>query len=92
MKSDCRGYLYGKLTAITYAIVSSASNMRLILNVSTKTAHRPADSADGRSADCGALRHVSDDRIEEMAEEQLEDELVVEIDRCGRCFEDCGGY
>ena len=66
--------------------------MRLVLNESTKTVHRPDPSSDSQPADCGALRHVPDDRIRTTTEQKVEPELEVEIERCGRCFEDCGGY
>lgn len=66
--------------------------MRLVLNETTKTAHRPAHSTDTKPADCGALRHVSDERIQLTTDDALESELEAEIDRCGRCFDGCGGY
>ncbi|AEH37412.1 hypothetical protein [Halopiger xanaduensis] len=66
--------------------------MRIVLNESTKTAHKPARSARNQLADCGALRHVPTDRVRETSEEEIEPPIEVELERCGRCFEDSGGY
>ena len=92
MRSNFLGVLYGNFTGIAYAASRGESHMRLVLNESTKTVHRPAHRSDSQPADCGALRHVSDDRIRLTTEQEVEPELEVEIERCGRCFEDCGGY
>lgn len=91
MRSDCRDRLYGNFTGIAYTIAGSVSHMRLVLNASTNTVHKPASDGE-QPANCGALRHVADDRIRMTTEQELEPELEFEIDRCGRCFEDYGGY
>ncbi|GAB3665587.1 hypothetical protein [Halopiger thermotolerans] len=66
--------------------------MRIVLNESTKTAHKPARSTRNQPADCGALRHVSTDRIRIISEEEIEPAVEAELERCGRCFEESGGY
>ncbi|RKD97600.1 hypothetical protein [Halopiger aswanensis] len=66
--------------------------MRIVLNESTKTAHKPARSTRNQPADCGALRHVPTERIRETSEAEIEQAVEAELERCGRCFEDSGGY
>lgn len=64
--------------------------MQLVLNERTKTAHKPSRSTGRQPADCGALRYVSEDRIRMTSSEEIEPSH--EVDRCGRCFENTGGY
>lgn len=63
--------------------------MRIVLNDFTNTAHRPSHEDSSHPAACGALRHVSSDHIRVLADENESDG---EVDRCGRCFDDSGGY
>ncbi|WP_224333085.1 hypothetical protein [Haloprofundus halobius] len=64
--------------------------MRGVLNEQTKTVHKPNDDHAHRLAACGALFHVSE-------ESTVVVDLATAVDeggasRCGRCFDDAGGY
>lgn len=62
--------------------------MKLVLNEHTETAHRPSTDGSFYLAACGALSAVSDDHVRTSADDGSDDEF----DRCGRCFENAGGY
>lgn len=64
--------------------------MQFVPNERTKTARNPSGSTRRQPADCGALRYVSEERIRMTTAEEIEPNH--EIERCGRCFEDSGGY
>ncbi len=64
--------------------------MRIVLNQSTETIHKPSHHTTFQPTACGALRHVSDDHIYVTTEEEIE--ANHKMDHCGRCFEDAGGY
>ena len=63
--------------------------MRVVLNEFTRTIHKPSDEASTNHTRCGALRHVSSDRVRTTSSEDVRTEDTV---RCGRCFLDAGGY
>ncbi|WP_224270361.1 hypothetical protein [Haloprofundus salinisoli] len=63
--------------------------MRGVLNEQTKTVHKPNDHA-YRLAACGALFHVSEKSTVVVDLTDAVDEGGAS--RCGRCFEDGGGY
>lgn len=63
--------------------------MKLVLNEHTRTAHRPSTDGSSYLAACGALSAVSDDHVRTSAGDAGSHD---EFDRCGRCFEDAGGY
>ncbi|QCJ47046.1 MULTISPECIES: hypothetical protein [Haloprofundus] len=63
--------------------------MRGVLNEQTETVHKPTDHAHRLTA-CGALFHVSEKATSVV-------DLADAVDdggasRCGRCFDDAGGY
>jgi hypothetical protein len=64
--------------------------MKRLLNEHTGTIHRQRTGTASTTTACGALRHVSHRNITPLEIDELEfdDELA----RCGRCFEDTGGY
>ncbi|SFB70653.1 hypothetical protein SAMN05444422_101352 [Halobiforma haloterrestris] len=64
--------------------------MRVVLNESTKTIHKPARS-NGQSTACGALRHVSPARIRETTRTGP-DAATDDDTYCGRCFDAVSGY
>lgn len=64
--------------------------MKRVLNEHTGTIHRlQPGTADGATA-CGALRHVPRRYVTTVGTDELRPDEDVE--RCGRCFEDAGGY
>lgn len=61
--------------------------MTRLLNERTGTIHKPGPTDDGTA--CGALRHVPRRYVISVGDEgQVDDET----ERCGRCYEDTGGY
>lgn len=64
--------------------------MQIILNEVTETIHKPSRDGNKHPAACGALRHVSNDHIQALTVESLSSHQG--SNRCGRCFEDAGGY
>jgi hypothetical protein len=69
--------------------MNDGSNHHGILNEHTGTIHKQED-ADRLKAQCGALRQVPSQHLQPV----LVDDVVPqdEVDRCGRCFDDGGGY
>ena len=64
--------------------------MTRLLNEHTGTVHKRRQGPTGDEAACGALRHVTACHVRSVGtDESLPDGSV---DRCGRCFEDAGGY
>lgn len=64
--------------------------MKRLLNEHTGTVHKPRPGTASDTTACGALRHVPDRSIRSIGTDETE--LGDDIDRCGRCFEDAGGY
>lgn len=64
--------------------------MKRLLNEQTGTVHKPEPGTTGGTTTCGALRHVPSKHIESFETTAVQFENG--IDRCGRCFEDAGGY
>ncbi|APW96454.1 hypothetical protein CHINAEXTREME_01145 [Halobiforma lacisalsi AJ5] len=64
--------------------------MRVVLNESTQTIHKPARS-NRQSTACGALRHVSPARIRETTR-RVPDSATDDDTYCGRCFDVGSGY
>ena len=60
-----------------------------LLNERTGTIHKPQSGA-GNETPCGALRHVPQRHVTHIADAQTR--AGDEVERCGRCFEDAGGY
>ncbi|WP_224448026.1 hypothetical protein [Haloprofundus salilacus] len=63
--------------------------MRGVLNEQTKTVHKSTDQTH-RLAACGALFHVSAESTVSVDVADAVDEG--DASRCGRCFDDAGGY
>lgn len=64
--------------------------MTRLLNEHTGTVHRSQPGATGDATACGALRHVPQRYITSVRTDEMQ--TGDGIDRCGRCFEDAGGY
>lgn len=63
--------------------------MKRIVNAYTGTVHKPAVESRSQRTTCGALRHVPPTHVREV---DLADDPLTDASRCGRCFEDEGGY
>jgi hypothetical protein len=62
-----------------------------ILNEVTNTVHRREAGGPKCRAACGSTFHLSHDKLRVVSEtEQVTD--AVTTTKCGRCFEDGGGY
>lgn len=64
--------------------------MERLLNSRTNTVHNPGDEQRRGRAECGSLEHVSQGRIRVVTDAELRG--YADVDRCGNCFEDAGGY
>jgi len=66
------------------------ANMELVLNETTKTVHKHETSAATLHTECGVTHNLDPDRLELITD----DSPVTDHDaqKCGRCFEDGGGY
>ncbi|WP_115862661.1 hypothetical protein [Halorussus litoreus] len=64
--------------------------MERILNEHTGTVHKSRRGTTSDEAVCGALRHVPHRQVTSVPNEETGVEEGVE--RCGRCFEEAGGY
>jgi hypothetical protein len=61
-----------------------------ILNEVTSTVHRRDTSEQQLHTICGVTYNVPEDHLQPVTIEQQSSSRVT--DRCGRCFEDGGGY
>jgi len=60
------------------------------LNERTKTVHKHEAGAPSLHTICGATYHLAGERLREVpVERAIADH---DADKCGRCFEDGGGY
>ncbi|WP_435178964.1 hypothetical protein [Halorussus sp. AFM4] len=64
--------------------------MKRILNEHTGTLHRLRPGSTGGATACGALRHVPRRYVTTVGSDEVR--LGEDVDRCGRCFDDAGGY
>ncbi len=64
--------------------------MKHLLNERTGTVHKTRPDTTGTEAACGALRHVAPRHVTSVA--TTETPGGTDEDRCGRCFDDAGGY
>lgn len=62
--------------------------MTRLLNEHTGTVHKPRQESANETV-CGALRHVAGRNVTSVANDEVRGG---DVDRCGRCFEDAGGY
>ena len=64
--------------------------MQGVLNVTTSTVHKQKPTQSEFDTQCGATTFVPDDRLEVTSLEAKVGEP--EVRRCGRCFDEAGGY
>lgn len=64
--------------------------MDVLLNEVTYTIHRRKKSTTGFQAKCGIHHHLAHDKLQITTVEQSTTEASV--NKCGRCFDDAGGY
>ncbi len=65
--------------------------MKVILNEVTNTVHRHETGRTDCQALCGSTYHISHDRLKAVTAVEPE-EVTGSATKCGRCFEDAGGY
>ena len=73
-----------------YPHISPMRPMDAVLNEHTNTVHKREDDATDLHTSCGVTSHVDDHQLESMPVRRA----VADRDasKCGRCFEDGGGY
>lgn len=67
--------------------------MKIILNEATNTIHKQGTETRRSNFQtiCGATNHVSQNDLRHIT--SIESELeTITVSKCGRCFEDGGGY
>jgi len=64
--------------------------MKAVLNETTRTVHKPRMGGRALQTECGVAYHVAPDRLRTTSVERATTELGAT--KCGRCFEDGGGY
>jgi len=64
--------------------------MNALLNESTRTLHRRERDTAGLSASCGATTHLDADQLRATTVSEATSDGSVA--KCGRCFDDGGGY
>ena len=62
--------------------------MQRVLNTHTRTVHKLQENARSGEAVCGSLTHTPETRIHVVSAETDR----TDVDRCGNCFENAGGY
>jgi len=62
--------------------------MDQILNEVTNTVHKRTPGASAVETPCGVTYNVADDHLRRVSA----DNLVTTVTKCGRCFDDGGGY
>lgn len=63
--------------------------MNALLNHATLTVHRKEAEREALEAVCGATTHVNADHLSETT---VTEAIDGDAEKCGRCFEDGGGY
>lgn len=65
--------------------------MDAVLNLGTRTIHKQEDREPDIETICGVTRNLPQDRFEPVT--AIETELeTTDASKCGRCFDDGGGY
>lgn len=64
--------------------------MKRLLNEHTGTLHRLQPETTDETTACGALRHVPRRYVTTVGTDEVR--VGEDVERCGRCFEDAGGY
>lgn len=65
-------------------------SMQRLVNENTKKVHKAVESEDSLRSVCGAVEHVPSGNLRRIPVEDGGNADTV--DKCGRCFEDGGGY
>lgn len=61
-----------------------------ILNETTNTVHKQESGKSALETPCGVTNNLSEDHLRQTAIDQLV--TTTNTTKCGRCFEDGGGY
>lgn len=61
-----------------------------VLNETTRTVHRTRPGGSDLQTECGATYHLAPDQLRVTSVERATAE--VDAGKCGRCFDDAGGY
>ena len=61
-----------------------------VLNTTTMTVHKQEIGAAALQTECGHTHHVDPERLRTIRIERATEDL--DASKCGRCFEDGGGY
>ena len=61
-----------------------------ILNETTSTVHEMRAEEPDLRAECGVTNHLEGDKLREVSVHRATREL--DASKCGRCFDDAGGY
>lgn len=64
--------------------------MDVVLNEPTRTVHKCEPGASDLHTECGVTHHATPDQLRLVPLEQAASDF--NADKCGRCFEDGGGY
>lgn len=64
--------------------------MTVVVNQCTKTLHKHAPGEDGLNTACGITYHLDHDHLLAIPFEQATSDG--DASKCGRCFDDGGGY
>lgn len=76
----------GRLSARSWSLL----NMDGVVNTHTQTVHRHEHGRASLETACGLTAHVDADRLQRTSLDRAADDA--DASRCGRCFEDAGGY
>lgn len=64
--------------------------LHMILNETTMTVHRHESGSTGLHTVCGVTHHLNQSQLREITAERAGADASAT--RCGRCFDDGGGY
>jgi len=64
--------------------------MRGVLNETTRTVHKHEAGGSDFETECGATHRLSPDNLNVVSVTSASS--ATGVDRCGRCFDDAGGY
>lgn len=64
--------------------------MEVVLNELTKTAHKPKREASDLHTQCGITHHLTHDQVFRLSAERAT--IDYNASKCGRCFDEGGGY
>lgn len=64
--------------------------MKMVQNEVTETIHKHEIGTDGLQTKCGISYHVDAAQLQLLSDRHVADDDT--DNKCGRCFEGCGGY